>query len=171
MNFIFAPFANFETSGALQISAEGSIGFTLGLILGNAVAALDDDAVLETLNSNAGVRLNTNLALSALGPITPLVGRLSADASFTVTLVEGGMPTDYVVTLAKADDPDFVGVQTNTDDNTTLALLSAGAIGELRMNAMEEALRHYSALRRAAQQAAKAAVRSTLLLEQATPQD
>ena len=64
-----------------------------------------------SLNSEAGVKLNTNLALTTFGDVKPLVGRLSADASFTVTLIDGGVPTNHDVTLLK----------TATDDNRTLA--------------------------------------------------
>lgn len=109
------PVANFETSGKLLITATGDVGFTLGVILGNAVDALEDATELETLNSDAGVKLNTNLALTTLGNVTPLVGRLTADAHFTVTLVENGTPSDYSVTLAKSQ----------TDGITTLAQLLA----------------------------------------------
>ena len=45
-------------------------------------------------------------------------------------------------------------------DPLKVALLAAGASGALRLVAMEEALRRYSALRRAAQQAAKAVHRN-----------
>lgn len=110
------PVANFETSGKLVVTAKGDVGFTMGVILGDAVDALSNSTDLETLNSDAGVKLNTNLALTTLGNVTPLVGRLTADAHFTVTVVEGGTPTNYEVTLAKAQ----------TDAVTTLAgLVSA----------------------------------------------
>ncbi len=51
-------------------------------------------------------------------------------------------------------------LQSSEDEYQLLkaALLSAGAAGSLRMVVMEEALRHYSALRRALQQSAKAAL-------------
>jgi Ca2+-binding RTX toxin-like protein len=113
------PVANFETSGKLVISATGDVGFTLGVILGNAVDALENSTPLLELNSGAGVKLNTNLALTTLGAVTPLVGRLSNDASFTVSLLEGGAAANYEVTIPKS------GVLHNTDDNKTIADLLA----------------------------------------------
>lgn len=113
------PVANFETSGKLVINATGDVGFTLGVILGNAVDALENSTPLLELNSGAGVKLNTNLALTTLGAVTPLVGRLSNDASFTVSLLEGGTAANYEVTIPKS------GVLHNTDDNKTIADLLA----------------------------------------------
>lgn len=52
-------------------------------------------------------------------------------------------------------------------DALKAALLTAGAAGELRLGGMDEALRHYSALRRAAQQAAKSVLRRPALPVQA----
>lgn len=109
------PVANFETSGKLVVSAKGDVGFTFGVILGNAVDALEDSTDLLTLNSDAGVKLNTNLALTTIGNVTPLVGRLTADAVFKVTVFENGNPQDFDVTLAKSQ----------TDGITTLPQLIA----------------------------------------------
>jgi len=39
-----------------------------------------DNTDVASLNSNTGVRLNTNLALTSLGEIAPLVGRISGNA-------------------------------------------------------------------------------------------
>ncbi|MBD2360610.1 DUF4347 domain-containing protein [Anabaena minutissima FACHB-250] len=109
------PIANFETSGKLNITASGEIGFTLGILLGDAVPILDSGTEVETLNSDAGVKLNTNLALTTLGNVEPLVGRLSTDASFTLTTFAGTTPTNYTVNLSKS----------NTDDNKAIADLVA----------------------------------------------
>jgi len=65
------PVANFQTDGKLAITATGDVGFTLGIVLGNAVDVLDDDTLLATLNSDAGVKLNTNLALTTFGDVAP----------------------------------------------------------------------------------------------------
>jgi len=102
--------ANFETSGQLAITATGDLKFTLGIILGNAVNALDNDTTIASLNSDNGVTLNTNLAITSLGVIDPLVGRISADAVFVVTIFDGATATDYTVTLTKAA----------TETNTTI---------------------------------------------------
>ena len=88
-------------------SAKGDVGFTLGLLLGNAADVLNKTTTtVASLNSDAGVKLNTNLALTSLGAIDPLVGRLSADAHFAVTTLVGTTFTDYLITLTKAATSD-----------------------------------------------------------------
>ncbi|MES2098682.1 MAG: LEPR-XLL domain-containing protein [Pseudomonadota bacterium] len=131
-----APLANFETSGKLKITAEGEFGFTLGIKLGNAVAALTNSSnLLDDLNSGQGIKVNDNLAVTSLGAIDPIIGRLSGNAEFTVTVFTGPATShSYTVTLN----------QGLTLDNKTVAQLKADlvtAIGSaVKVNAASPAL-------------------------------
>jgi len=115
--------ANFETSDQLAVTATGDIGFTLGIILGNAVDVLEDLTPVPSLNSDNGITLNTNLALTSIGVIDPLVGRLSADAVFDITTFVGMIPTLHTVTLTKAATDNNLSLNdTGASDSTTRLL-------------------------------------------------
>jgi phosphate:Na+ symporter len=102
------------------------------------------------------------LAVSALPGLPAGIGgglavaqtnfRERADALLVLCLPQDGLPD--AAALASAVDVMEVAYQALKS-----ALLLAGAAGQLSLAAMEEALRRFSALRRAAQQAAKAARR------------
>ncbi|HEY9237945.1 MAG TPA: LEPR-XLL domain-containing protein, partial [Burkholderiaceae bacterium] len=156
-----APLANFETSGTLKITALGEFGFTLGIKLGNAVAALTDTSdLLDDLNSGQGIKVNDNLAVTSLGAIDPIIGRLSGAAVFTVTVFTGPATShSYTVTLAQAP----------TLDNKTVANLRADLVaaiaGAVKVNAASPAL---STLITAANEAANTDPTSARLVLRAT---
>ncbi|NDV61616.1 LEPR-XLL domain-containing protein [Puniceicoccales bacterium CK1056] len=76
-----------EVEGKVKLLATGQLGFTVGLKMGNAVEALIDSANLADLNAGAGITINDHLALTTLDVITPVYGRLSADAEFKLTVI------------------------------------------------------------------------------------
>lgn len=140
-----SPFANFETSGMLDVDVDGSFGFTLGVKLGNAVDALDivtaTTDLQEDLNSGSGVKVNDNLAITTIATIDsvsgelvtiePIIGRLSADAQFTVTTFTGGSntPTTYTVQVTKAATDDNRDVADLVDDiNDALAIAEVNGV-------------------------------------------
>jgi Ca2+-binding RTX toxin-like protein len=114
-----SPFANFETSGKIVIDASGEFGLTVGIKLGNAVDALDivgtATDLLKDINSGAGITVNDNPAVTTLATIDvvtgklvaidPIIGRLSADAEFTITTFTGvgNTPTVYTVKVEMED--------------------------------------------------------------------
>ena len=129
------PLGSFETSGKLDLSAKGDVGFTIGIVVGNAVPALSPATEIETLNSDAGVTLNTNLALTTVGNVIPLVGRLSSTAFFKITTNDG---TEYEITLSKsATDNNKTLTSPTPSDPTALltdlnaALVTAGLSGKI----------------------------------------
>ena len=115
------PFAEFEVSGNIAVAADGEFGFTVGIRLGNAVEALDivdtdpgtGTNLLDDLNSGVGITVNDNPAVSTIATIEavtgrlvtidPIIGRLSAEATFTVTTFAGAgnTPTEYTVKVTK----------------------------------------------------------------------
>jgi Ca2+-binding RTX toxin-like protein len=95
-----APLGALVTDGKVLLNGDGQFTFTLGIKLGDAASPLsfgdplDDDfgasLLVEDLNNGRGVALNTNLALTSLLEIDPIVGRLTANAIFTVALKVAG---------------------------------------------------------------------------------
>jgi Ca2+-binding RTX toxin-like protein len=147
-----APLGGFVAEGGVKITADGAMDFTLGIQLGNAVKALNitqagaPTNLVDDLNSGNGVRVNTNQALTSLGVIQPLVGRISANANFTITLFEGGAPTNHPVTLsslATLDNSELYNA-VNPADNTTLiadlnaALATAGLGSKIQAKTLTE---------------------------------
>jgi len=103
-NLNLDPLASIVTDGKVSLTATGSFDFTLGIKLGNAAAALTGSSTLEDdLNAGEGVTLNTNLALTSLDEIVPIVGRLSANASFILSVWRDGERTDAAIALTKAE--------------------------------------------------------------------
>jgi Ca2+-binding RTX toxin-like protein len=81
------PLSSLYTEGLLSLNAEGSFVFTLGLVLGDNVKPLDEnETALDQLNDDRGVVVNSNIALTSLADLEPIVGRLSSSASFVVTV-------------------------------------------------------------------------------------
>ncbi|HUG11386.1 MAG TPA: calcium-binding protein, partial [Opitutaceae bacterium] len=124
------PLGDFVTESMLFLSGEGRFAFTLGVKLGDAAAALDLDSLLLTdLNDGRGVTVNTNIALSSLIDIEPIVGRLSSDAFFDITLVTNSGTTTYEdVRILRNEQPDDELPNYDwpfTSDNLTFADLLA----------------------------------------------
>ena len=140
-----APLGDFVTSGALALNADGSMGFTLGIKLGNAAAALNIDGngaatdLKDDLNSGNGVRTNNNIALTSLGEITPIVGRLSNNASFTLTLYGAGDPETVVVTVSKAATADNRVLQDLIND-LNAALTAQGVGSRIQADTLSEVI-------------------------------
>lgn len=117
------PLASLVTEGNLYITAESAFDFTLGIQLGDAAVPLTDDSALggpDGLNDGDGVALNTNYALTTLGEIDPIIGRLTGNALFTLTVQTTGGTDTYQVKILRSeqmdmDHPDY-GLPF-TDDN------------------------------------------------------
>jgi Ca2+-binding RTX toxin-like protein len=123
------PLGQFVTESMLLLSGEGRFSFTLGVKLGDAASPLDLESLLLTdLNDGRGVQVNTNLALSSLIDIEQIVGRLSSDAIFNLSISVGADTDTYSVKILRnaqttVSHPDFG--RPFTSDNSTFAHLLA----------------------------------------------
>jgi Ca2+-binding RTX toxin-like protein len=127
----FAPLDAFVTASNLVLNASGSMELTLGMVLGDAATALDfSSKLLSDLNGGKGVALNTHQAVTSLGEIDPIVGRLSSDAFFTVRWLNQGsdirQSADILVTRAATADNRSFGDLVEDINN---ALVAAGVTG------------------------------------------
>lgn len=115
-----------------------------------------ETAAEHTLAAGAPPSVLTTLADTVSGPLA----RFRARADVLLERCDPGKPPTDAVLRSEA----LVAMEAAYEDLKS-ALLSAGARGYARLPEMEQVLRHFSLLRRAAQQAHKAAARAEAILD------
>ncbi len=111
-NLDFAPLGDLTSEGSLHLSADGELGITLGIYLGNEGGVeLDTGTLLSSLKDGA-ITFNKDLVIAAPNEVSTVYGRLTDDAAFSLK-VDGGAFVEVTV------DKD------NTSTNVTVADLAA----------------------------------------------
>jgi len=108
------PLSDIYSESMVTIEATGYFDASLGLEMGQDVAVIDEDTTLSSIN----VVNRDTIALTGAEDVRKIYGRLTDDATFTLTIVPdgGGDPYGAQVTVYKAD-PDGDGALNGTDDN------------------------------------------------------
>ncbi|MHC4543130.1 MAG: LEPR-XLL domain-containing protein, partial [Planctomycetota bacterium] len=104
-----SPLNSLYSESNVRIETTGHFDATMGLQMGrNQVAALQTSTTLDSLD----IDVRDTLALTGAGDVTRVEGRITADATFRITVYEH----DGSITSAKV-----VVTKTATDDNVTVS--------------------------------------------------
>ena len=124
-NLDFAPLGDLSSEGALHLSADGELGITLGIYLGNEGAVeLSTSTPLSSLKDGA-ISFNKDLVVAGTQDVSILYGQLSDDAVFSL-IVDAAVPVE--VTVAKDDTTTNATVADLASDvNAALATAGLGA--------------------------------------------
>src|SRR5690606_11465362 len=100
-------FLTLETGGVVRLMADGNLNLTLGVYLGDAPAStqLTGNELLSDLNG--GVRISTDLRITAPEVVRTVYGQLSGDATFNLLL---GDAAAVAVTVTRAAASDNISV-------------------------------------------------------------
>ncbi|MEE8452868.1 MAG: hypothetical protein V3R99_13165, partial [Thermoguttaceae bacterium] len=83
-NLDFGPLGDLTSEGSLEMTADGELGITLGIYLGNEGAVELTTGMLLSSLKNGDITFNKDLVVAATDDVSILYGQLSDDAVFSL---------------------------------------------------------------------------------------
>ena len=117
------PIAGITTQSGIHLQATGRVDAILGMEMGPGT--ISTSTLLADLNGGIGAGIGKGIAFTGALDARVIAGRLSAPASFDVSVVTGSGTTNARVTVPKTNASDTAANDPGTDDNTLLAHLIA----------------------------------------------
>jgi len=111
-NLGLPPLASISSQSKIRLGATGHLDAMLGVQMGNSAAAITNATALSSLNG-ADKTIKTGLALTGAEDASTVFGRLSGDASFTVTIAK----TDNSIVTANVLVPKSATATNNSVDD------------------------------------------------------